>query len=356
MRPAHGGTNRHGRWSLALLAAAQLAALLGLAAGAARAADPEEAAKARAEARLTALRGVVDAWLETRKGLVDPCSRCRGTGVLVRGRFDRVTCPSCKGTKLYIWPKRWQRLRYDVLSPAKRATLKVPEIEAERDKADPNSPDTGYLRYARFQRAELVGDRFGRSWAFEGRDTLVRETRWVEAVDPGTQKPAWFLFSEDVDGPWDETATPAKPAPAEPAKPETLKSDELAAVRAKVALCETRLSLEDAVREGGTLVLTLSLPKAGDEPALRREADASVVPLTAAALEVAKDATAVRLVVVARWRDTFGEVRKRPYRTAEITRDTWSKIHFDRLQREEALSHFGVASPTYDGEILWWKE
>jgi hypothetical protein len=334
------------------------AALLLFTPAVARGDKAEEAAKAKARSRQDALQGVVDAWLETRKGLVDPCSSCGGRGVILRGRFTRTTCTSCNGKKLYIWPKRWQRLRYDLLTPAKRLTLKLADVEAEREKADPESPDTGYLKYARRQRVELVGDRFGRAYAFEGRDTVNRESRWVEVVDPASKRATWFLFSEDTDGPWEETVTPPPEAvpPATVPKVETLKPDETTAIRGKVALVDTKLSFAEGSRDGGTLVLVFAHPNASDASTLVRDFDASLVALATAAFEVAKDASAIRLVVLARWRDKFGEVHKRPFRTAEISREVFGRLRFDRLERAEALSHFGLASPTHEGEILWWKD
>ena len=311
--------------------------------------DDKPTAPPSDRARVAALQAVVQAWCKTRENLVGDCPICGGRGY--NGRFGE--CPTCHGRRLYVGPTQWQRLRYDAYTPAKRLKMKLADVRAARDGEDPASVR---LKSCRFDRAELVGATFGKAWVFEGKDTVSRESRWVEALDPSTKKTGWFLYSEDTDGPWTEGAATAPGSRAEVSKSEPLNPDELLLVRGKVALVDTKLSLEDATRENGTLVLVFSHPKASDATALELDTAASVVALAAAALDALKDVPAVRLVVLARWRDTFGEVRKRPFRTAEIARDMYGRIHFERLSREEQLSHFTVLSPTYDGEILWWKD
>jgi hypothetical protein len=322
--------------------------------GRAFAEDDKPQAPASEKARAEALKVVVQAWAKTRENLVGICPTCNGSGVQYRGRFVRGECPSCKGKKIYIGPSQWQRLNYDLYTPARRLKMRVEDVKKAREAEDPVAVR---LKSWRFDRVELVGANLGRAYVFEGKDTVARESRWVEAVDPSTKKTGWFLFSEETDGPWMESPAVA-PAVSrgDVPKGEPLSSEDLLAVRGKVALVETKLSLEDATRETGTLVLTFYNPKATDATALELDTAVSVVPLTTAGFEVMKDAPAVRLVVLARWRDKFGEVRKRPFRTSEIARDTFGKIHFERLAREEALSHFTMASPTYEGEILWWKD
>ena len=311
---------------------------------------PPPSDKMRAEA----LKAVVVAWCKTRENLVGVCPTCNGSGVQYRGRFVRGECPSCKGKKQYIGPSQWQRLNYDLYTPARRLKMRIEDVKKAREAEDPL---VVRLRACRFDRVELVGANLARAYVFEGKDTVSRESRWVEVVDPSTKKTGWYIHSEETDGPWTEAPPPAAAAPrADVPKSEPLTSEELLAVRGKVALVETKLSLEDAMRENGSLVLVFSNPKAADATALELDTSASVVPLTTAGFEVMKEAPAIRLVVLARWRDKFGEVRKRPFRTSEITRETFGKIRFDRLAREEALSHFTIASPTYEGEILWWKE
>jgi hypothetical protein len=325
-----------------------LAAVLLGAVPSARAGDDKPQAPPSDKTRVAALQAVVQAWCKTRENLVGECPTCGGRGY--NGRFGE--CTVCHGKRIYIGPTQWQRLHYDVYSPAKRLKLRLADVRAARDGEDPAQVR---LKSCRFDRVELVGATFGKAWVFEGKDTVSRESRWVEAVDPSSKKTGWYLWSEDADGPWEESPSLGG-GRTDVAKSEPLKSDELQLVRGKVALVETKLSLEDAARENGTLVLVFSDPKASDATALELDTAASVVALATAALDALKDVPAVRLVVLARWRDKFGEVRKRPFRTAEISRETYGRIHFERLSREEQLSHFTVLSPTYEGEILWWKD
>ena len=311
--------------------------------------DEKPSAPPSDKMRAAALQAVVTAWCKTRENLVGDCPTCGGRGY--NGRFGE--CPSCHGKRLYVGPGQWQKLHYDVYSPAKRLKLRLSDVRAARDGEDAFNVR---LKSCRFDRLQLVGTTFAKAWVFEGKDTVSRESRWVEAVDPSTKKTGWFLYSEDSDGPWSEDAASPVGGRAEVSKSEPLKSDELQTVRGKVALVDTKLSLEDANRENGTLVLVFADPKASDATTLELDTAASVVALSTAALDAVKDAPGVRLVVLARWRDKFGEVRKRPFRTAEIDRDTYGRIHFDRLSREEQLSHFTMLSPAYEGEILWWKD
>jgi hypothetical protein len=325
--------------------AAALVAVLCLGRPAAAGDDP-----AKDRARAAALQAAVQDWCKVREALVGECPACDGKGYT--GKFTE--CATCKGKKIHVGAAGWQRLKYDLYSPAKRAKLRLPEVKSAREGED---PVRARMKDCRYDRVELVGDVFGRAWVFEEKEAVSKESRWIEVLDPAAKKPGWFLWSEDADPPWPgEAAGVATKPSAGVAKSEPLKAEELQSVRGKVALVETKLSLEDAVREDGTLVLILAHPKAGDATAMELDTGASVVALTTAALQAMQDAPAVRIVVLARWRDRFGEVRKRPYRTFEIARDTYGRIHFERLSREEQLSHFTQLSPKYEGEILWWKD
>jgi hypothetical protein len=301
-------------------------------------------------ARAAALQAAVQEWCKTREALVVDCPACMGKGY--NAKF--VECPTCKAKKLYVGVAQWQALRYDVFSPAKRAKLRLTDVKAARDAEDPVRVR---MKDCRYDRVELVGDFFGRAWVFEDKAEVSKESRWIEVLDVAAKKMRWFLWSEDADGPWPGEAAGAPPAASIGSSvSEPLKPDELLLVRGKVALVETKLSLEDAVREGSALVMVFSHTQAVDGTALELDTNASVVALTTAGLDAMKDVPAVRLVVLAKWRDKFGEVRKRPYRTIEISRETYGRIRFDRLSREEQLSHFTILSPKYEGEILWWKE
>lgn len=302
------------------------------------------------DARAAALRVRAGEWLKARMQLPRvQCPTCRGVGAVVVAANVQQACPRCEARRTIVPKEPFRVVHYDMKTEAWRRAHTQAEANASYRNADTTGSTPLMLRKGRLDRVEVVGARFGRAWVFEENDSVSRESRWVLATDSSAKKENWFVFSEDTDGPWEEP--PAAPA----APPQQLGAEELAALRGRVALVETRLSLEGAGMVGPALVARFVDPKAGDASTLDAGLDASAYQLARAAAEGLADVAEVRLVLLARWRDKFGGVEVRPYRALSISREALARVKPENLSREELLSIFSEQRASYDDSIMWWK-
>lgn len=301
-------------------------------------------------ARMQALKARVTTWFDARKAQArETCPNCRGYGMVGRGNV----CNKCDGRKSVVPTKAFRTVHYDMKTEAfRKRPNATDEANAAYKAADASGQTPLFLGSWRFDRVEPVGARFGRAWTFEGSDSVSRESRWVLAPDSTLRKDNWFVYSEETDGPWEEGS--AAPAPI-PASASPLPSPELTALRGRVALVETKLSLDDAWMEGTTLVARFQDPKATEERTLDAAIESGVFELARAAAKSLPSAGEVRLVFLARWRDKFGSVDTRPYRTFSIACDALSRAVPENLSRDELVALFARRRETYDDAILWWR-
>jgi hypothetical protein len=313
---------------------------------------PAAAGSEPASARTAVLKTRVAAWFDARKALArENCPTCRGWGVVSTRSAVRDACPKCDGRKTVIPTRAFRAVHYDMKSEAwRRRPNATDEANAAYRAADASGATPLLLSTYRIDRVELVGTRFARAWVFEGTDSVSRESRWVLSPDSASKKDVWFLFGEETDGPWEEG--PAAPAAA-PSSP--LSPAEHEALRGRVALVETRLGLEGASREGGTLVLRFHDPKASDERLFDLAVESSAFALARAAAKAVPAASDLRLVFLARWRDKFGGVEARPYRTFTISSETLSRAVPENLTQAEVVALFSPRREVHADAILWWR-
>jgi hypothetical protein len=343
-----------------------VALALVLLAGAARAEPPAGAPPAPAKAapdpaaaaRTNALRYRASEWLDARKRLVAvTCGTCKGFGVVIDSRTGlQATCPTCGGARTILAKDPFRRVTYDMRSPAWRRRDGAQD-EANRAylAARGSSRGPGYLRSSRIERVELIGDRYGIVWVFEGTDSVSRPSRWVAVKEDPSKSEGWFLYSPETDGAWPD-ADAANPGG--PTAPEPLPADQVDALRTKLIVArKSPFALESATRVGNVLVVSLFDTSAKST----QEIDDAILDafpwMTSESLDAQPDVPQVRLAFLARYRDSFGAVTKRTYCMLEIDRETYGKIHFENLKPEEAIGHFHPTKlEAPDGTIPWWKD
>lgn len=324
--------------------------------GARAVAGPAEDAAARA--RVASLTARVREWFDARKRLVRvDCPKCRGWG-RVEDRSGRgATCPRCDGAKQVLASDAYRKVHYDFMSPAYRGRDGAMDAaNAAYKEANAARRDALYVNAYRIDRVELVGVNGGSAWVFEGTDSVSRESRWLQLTDPATKKPQWFVYGPETDGAWPPPDA-APPIPEGPLpKREPLAAAELDALRKAVRDAGIVPAVEGARREHGEVVVALFDGAPTDRRALDASAEACVFRLTGVVLAALPDAPAVRVEFLARWRDKFGTVTKRPYRTALLSRAHHAKIVPERLAPEELLALFAWSDVQPEGEVLWWKD
>ena len=311
-------------------------------------------------ARIAALRARVTEWCETRKLLrKDKCPTCQGFGVVVDMRTKRQEpCPKCEGRRLVLNAKAFRKIHYDMRSEAWRQRPTSRDEVTEAYRAADAGAERGVLAKYQVDRVELVGTRFGRGWVIEGTDTVARDSHWVAVPDPKTKKESWYLWSPDTDGAWSEETLPPPPPPVpDEAVPliAPLAAEDFAAVRAMLEKCRTPFRLELAQRDGTTTVVSLFHPAAPDAESLDAWILKGAYPLLRGVFEAVPADERARLVFLAKWRDKFGAVTQRAYRTVEAARADFEKIHPENLTPEELLALFRCEDARYEDEVLWWK-
>lgn len=329
---------------------------VGLAAGPLRALEADGPPPAAAQVRLTMLRARLAEWCEARRNLVDvKCPKCGGFGVLNAGRNGFLTCPRCDGRKAVLEPKAFRKVHYDMKTEAWR---RRPDAHKEADAAYRAADGAGrprlFLKAFRVDRVELVGDRFGLGWIFEGTDDVSRESRWVWDVDPATKRETWFVHEPETDGTF---AAPTVPTTAAVPTRAPLAPDRLDALRKRLAVAGVKHDLEDAALEGDVLHLRLFAKAPASEAALDACVGSDTVPAARIALDAEEGIAAVELTFLARWRDKFGAVQRAPYVTAGIRRADFEKIVFANLTAGEVLALFNPRRlPDPDEGVRWWKD
>lgn len=324
--------------------------------GARATAGPAE--DAAAKARVASLTARVREWFDTRKRLVRvDCPKCRGWG-RVEDRSGRgAACPRCDGAKQVLASDAYRKAHYDFMSPAYRGRDGAMDAaNAAYKEANAARREPLYLNAYRLDRVELVGVNGGSAWVFEGTDSVSRESRWLQLTDPTTKKLQWFVYAPETDGAWPPPDA-APPIPEGPLpKREPLAAGELEALRKAVRDAGIVPTVEGARREHGEVVVGVFDGAPTDRRALDASAEACVFRLTGVVLAAVADAPAVRIEFLARWRDKFGTVTKRPYRTALLSRAHHGKIVPERLTPEELLALFEWNEAPQEGEVLWWKD
>jgi hypothetical protein len=305
-------------------------------------------------ARTNALKTRATEWLTARTKLRrELCYKCRGFGVVVdNATRQRVSCPTCMGNKTLIPKDPYRIVNYEMRSVAWRRRPTAQDEANEGWKVvrlQATAP--GYLVKYRFDRVELLGAAGGRVWVFEGTDSVSRESNWIVVGDP-TKSASWSLHSPLTDGPWPPVGTVEAGAPETPLAPEAYD-----ALRAKLGLADVRHGVVAAAMADSVLVLRVSCPKARSTADLDAAVAADVRSLVEKSMEAVPSASSVRIVFMARWRDDLGSVEQAPYKIAQIARDKFEKIHFERLEGDEKLLPFGlVAADPPKNSILWWKD
>jgi len=346
------------RWNVGLaLAVVAGVATAGGRGDAVATAGPTDAA-AVAKARTASLTARLREWCEARKRLVRvDCPKCRGWG-RVEDRSGRIaTCPRCDGAKLMLGTDAYRKVHYDFKSPAFRGRDgATDEANAAYTAANGAGRAPGFLNAYRIDRLELVGVNGGSAWVFEGTDSVSRESRWLWLPEATTKKPQWFVYSLETDGDW-PPPDPAPPIPEGPLpKREPITADELKLLRQGVADAHLPHHVESGRREDGQVVVAAFDGAAADAGALDAGIDRAVFALTREAFAALPDAKAVRVEFLARWRDRFGSVTKRPYRTSSIARGHFERIVPGRLAPAELLALFDLRETIPEDEVMWWKD
>ncbi len=151
---------------------------------------------------------------------------------------------------------------------------------------------------------------------------------------------------------------PAKPGAPPAAAAGALTPEERDGIQKALAANGTAAALRSAEIQGDVLTLRFQHASPTSEAELDQAIGADVVPAAKAGMNGVPRAMKVRLDFLACWRDRLGNVAARTYRAYSMDRALFEKIHFENLERDEALDLFAKASPTYaaEGLKLWWKE
>ena len=301
--------------------------------------------------RANALKARVVEWYEARKGLLrEKCPRCAGFGGGPTTNQRWVNCPRCEGRKSVLATKAYRKLFFDMRSPAWRARATAQDEATaaylRADRAD--VPPREFIAKYQVDRVEVDGAG-GTAWALENDDPLAHESHWIWARDPKTNKDDWWVHTPETDGAWPPALAAAEEGLA-------LESADAVAVRQRVGLAVKKHDVRAATRVRDVLLVGLYDKKAADETTLREGGEEDAIAATRAAFEAVPWASALRVDLVARFRDKFGKVRLRPYRRLVITRAEFEKIHLDNLKRDEVIAIYGASDLAYPDEVLWWKD
>lgn len=303
---------------------------------------------------LTALKRRVGEWMAARRGLLDECPNCNGSGRItsvVGPRAVARTCGRCEGAGKAFSKVLGRKLLYDLRSPAWRLR---PNAQAEAD------AEFKALRIAdgarlcpkswTWERGELVDADHAIAYVFEGADSVARPSQWILATDPRTKAATWFLWMEVADGRWPDPTTGPAGNPAAPPAGEPIP--QLQDILVEGALRKAPLQFTVTKREHAATVLRLALALPDVPPASR--IDGMVVTDAIAVVRAVwpalkSDWTDVRLTFDAPHQDRFGERKPLTLWTVSMAYATFERIHWDNLSDGDAFALFQATREEHEG-------
>jgi hypothetical protein len=342
-------------WTSLLVTVACL--LLG---GAARAEDPpkpppppppkdDAAAATQARLRKQELLSRANLWHSLRKDLISVCASCNGRG-MIRGGRD---CSHCRAGRR-VSEDAFRKAYYEWMSPEWRAQpTSKDEVETRYKAMRDGKESVPVLKSFRLDKdkVELVGECHGRVPAYEGDDTVPRDTQWVWSIEPATKKATWFVYGGIVDGEFGVSCgrTPSPGAPRREPLAALLEEE----LKALVEKAKPYHVYKSAVREGTTLHLTLDfvLPQVTVE-ALDDAVIDDTIQLTKGIFSGQGEWAGLRFEFQNEWRDEFGRVEKKTRYGVGMTRARFDKIVWTELSRDAVFRLFEVTPYEYPGLYL----
>lgn len=303
-------------------------------------------------------------WFTARKGLVLRCPTCDGSGstsYLAGGRAVRRPCGSCGGDGKKLSTVQGRKVFYDLRTPQWRLR------ETAQQEADAEyRAQAAKLRVAswRIDRAELVGEKHGIVYTYEGKDSVARPTRWVLASE-GTKPLQWFVWMAVSDEPWpgDVADAPGAQGPAPmgsdagdgvlPVGEPTLEDlPELQGILLDGLLERTATTYRTKERKkaGRTLVLRLEMRDVPVERVMRQTVRTDSITFVRAIFPaMPADWDAIHLVYTTLWQDRFGERKRMPFANVSLTAETFGRMRWGNLTEDAAWELFSTKEEAFDG-------
>lgn len=334
-----------------------LLAALALCAVAAEADESDEASRRAMEQRLKAR---AETWWRGRDRLVRNCPQCQGVGQVRWGRRI-VQCPKCDGRKKIVDADTWRLLFYEMRSPAWRLrdTARDEATRAYKSASDGQRPAD--IDRWKIDRTELVGERHGRVWVLEDRDTTARPQDWILAEEGG--KADWWLLDPAVDGAFPiGSQVSSRPEDGVAASPFDLVStsvpspEEGADVAAALAGVNIPWDLAETGASGNTLILALQPKKGVKGSDARNAVPGSAVAAVRALLAGPSRWKGVLLHFRTPFRDRLGRVEALPYFSGYLDRETFGQVVWANLSEEERprVLAWRQHAPPADGDWKPW--